>query len=109
MPQQLQQLQGLILPIGFLVIFYIFAIRPQKKREKQVKEMRDSLRVGDEVITIGGIYGKIIKAKEDMITIEVGASKTKLDMTRWSVGSVVSKNESKNIKNDEVKTQEDDK
>ena len=104
-----QQLQGLIIPIGFLVIFYFMAIRPQKKKEQQIKEMRNSLRVGEEVITIGGIYGKIIKAKEDIITIEVGSSKTKLDMTRWSVGSVVSKNESKNNKTEEIKTEEDDK
>lgn len=84
-----QQLQALILPIGFLVIFYVFAIRPQKKKEKQIKEMRSSLKVGDEIITIGGITGKVLKVKEDMITIEVGSAKTKLEMTRWSVGSVV--------------------
>lgn len=103
----LTQLQGLILPIGFLVIFYFFAIRPQKKKETQVKEMRNSLRVGDEVITIGGIHGKIIKAKEDIVTIEVGTAKTKLDMTRWSIGSVVNKNESKNTKKEEIITEED--
>lgn len=89
-----QQLQGLIIPVGFLVIFYFFAIRPQKKKEAQVKEMRAALKVGDEVITIGGIYGKIVLAKEDIITVEVGNAKTKLEMTRWSVGSVVNKKES---------------
>lgn len=88
-----QQLQALILPIGFLVIFYVFAIRPQKKKEKQIKEMRSSLKVGDEIITIGGITGKVLKVKEDMITIEVGSAKTKLEMTRWSVGSVVNKDQ----------------
>ncbi len=102
-----QQLQGFLLPIGFLVIFYIFAIRPQKKKETQVKEMRNSLRVGDEVITIGGINGKIIKVKEDMVTIEIGSAKTKLDMTKWSIGSVVNKNESKNSKNEEINTTEE--
>lgn len=86
-----QQLQGLIIPIGFLAIFYFFAIRPQKKKEAEVKEMRNNLKVGDEIITIGGINGKIVVAKEDIITIEVGTAKTKLDMTRWSVGSVVNK------------------
>jgi preprotein translocase subunit YajC len=102
-----QQLQGFLLPIGFLVIFYIFAIRPQKKKETQVKEMRNSLRVGDEVITIGGINGKIIKVKEDIVTIEVGTAKTKLDMTKWAIGSVVNKNESKNNKNEEINTTEE--
>lgn len=104
-----QQLQGLLLPVGFLVIFYLFAIRPQKKKEKEVKEMRSSLRVGDEVITIGGIYGKVLKVKEDIITIEVGNTKTRLDVTKWAVGSVVNKNESKNTKRDEIVEPEEDK
>ena len=101
-----QQLQSLIIPIGFFALLYFMMIRPQKKKEQQIREMRNALKVGDEVITIGGIQGKIIKAKEDVITIEVGASKTRLEMTRWSVGSVVSKNEKDN-KNEEVKTEED--
>lgn len=83
------QLQALIIPIGFLVVIYLFAIRPQKKKEKEIKEMRDSLKVGDEVITIGGIYGKILISKEDVVTLEVGSTKTRLDMTKWSIGSVV--------------------
>lgn len=87
----LQQLQGLVIPIGFLVIFYLFAIRPQKKRENQVKEMRSNVKVGDNVITIGGIHGKVTVVREDMLTIEVGSVKTKLDVAKWSIGSVVGK------------------
>lgn len=90
-----QQIQGLIIPIGFLVIFYFFAIRPQKKKEKEITAMRESLKVGDEIITIGGIYGKIILAKEDVITLEVASTKTRLDVTRWSVGSVINSREAK--------------
>ncbi|WP_025640970.1 preprotein translocase subunit YajC [Schnuerera ultunensis] len=88
-------LGGFIIPIAFLVIFYVFAIRPQKKREKEIREMRESLRVGDEVITIGGIYGKIVKLKDDMVTIEVGANKTKIDLTKWAIGSTINKQETK--------------
>ena len=87
----LQQLQGLIVPIGFLAVFYLFAIRPQKKRENQVKDMRSNLKVGDSVITIGGIYGKITVVREDMLSIEVGSAKTKLDVAKWSIGSIVGK------------------
>ena len=90
-----QQIQGLIIPIGFLVIFYLFAIRPQKKKEKEIRSMRDSLKVGDEVITIGGIYGKILLVKEDKLTLEVGNTKTRLDVTKWAVGSVTNNNEVK--------------
>ena len=85
----MEQLQAFILPIGLLAIFYFFAIRPQRKKEKEIKEMRGSLKVGDEVVTIGGIYGKIVVIKEDVLTIESGSAKTKLELTRWSVGSVV--------------------
>ena len=83
------QLQALILPIGFLVIFYVFAIRPQRKKEKEIKEMRSNLRIGDEVVTIGGIRGRIIVVKDDFITLEVGSTKTRLEMMKWSVGSVI--------------------
>ncbi len=80
-------LQGLVLPLGVLVIFYLFAIRPQKKKETEIKEMRNALKVGDTVITIGGIHGKVVVAKEDILVIESGVAKTKLEVTRWSVGS----------------------
>ncbi len=90
-----QQIQGLIIPIGFLVIFYFFFFFLQKKKEKEITAMRESLKVGDEIITIGGIYGKIILAKEDVITLEVASTKTRLDVTRWSVGSVINSREAK--------------
>nr|WP_300005713.1 preprotein translocase subunit YajC [Tissierella sp.] len=90
-----QQMSGLIVPIGFLVIFYLFVIRPQKKKEKEIRSMRDSLKVGDEVITIGGIYGKVLLVKEDKLTLEIGNTKTRLDVTRWAVGSVISNNDIK--------------
>lgn len=93
-------LGGLILPIAILVFFYVFAIRPQKKKEKEIREMRESLKVGDEVITIGGIYGKIMKIKDEIITIEVGANKTKIDVTRWAIGSVINRKETKESKED---------
>ena len=82
-----QQL-SLLFPILLIFVFYFLLIRPQKKREKQVNEMRNNLRVGDRVITIGGINGKILKIKDDKITIEIGSDKTKLDMMRWSISSL---------------------
>ncbi|MCC5911543.1 MAG: preprotein translocase subunit YajC [Clostridiaceae bacterium] len=88
-----ENLGGLIIPIGFLAIFYFLIIRPQQKREKKTKEMRNNLKVGDEVVTIGGIHGSIMKIKDDMITIEVGADKVKLSIAKWAIGNVV--NESK--------------
>jgi len=85
-----QQFASLILPLGVFVVFYFLLIRPQQKKDKKIKEMRNNLKSGDEVITIGGIHGKVIKIKDDVLTIEVGADKAKLTMAKWSIGSVVS-------------------
>ena len=65
-------------------------VKKKKKKEKQVNEMRSNLKVGDEIVTIGGIHGTICKVKDEYLTIQVGADKTKLEMTRWSVSRVVS-------------------
>ncbi|MCR2042523.1 preprotein translocase subunit YajC [Anaerosalibacter massiliensis] len=97
-------IQGLIVPIAFLAIFYFLAIRPQQKREKKVQEMREALRVGDKIITIGGIYGKVVKVKEDIVTIEVGSDKVKFDISKWAIGSVTnSKPPKKEEKNKDEK------
>jgi len=80
-----------LMPLVLLIfIMYFLLIRPQKKREKAVQAMRNAIKVGDEVITIGGICGKIVKTKDDTLTIQVGADKTKFDVMRWAVSKVVS-------------------
>ena len=79
-----------LLPLVLLlVVMYFLLIRPQKKREKQVNEMRSNVRVGDEIITIGGICGKVVKTKEESLVIQVGADKVKFEVMRWSVSKVV--------------------
>ena len=78
-----------LLPIVLLfVLMYFLMIRPQNKKDKQIKDMRNSLTVGDEIITIGGICGKIDKTQEDSFIIQVGADKVKFEMMRWAVSSV---------------------
>ena len=74
--------------IIFGAIIYFMMIRPQKKKDKEIKEMRNSLTVGDEIVTIGGICGKIVKTKDDSFIIQVGADKVKFEMMRWAVSSV---------------------
>ena len=71
--------------IILILIMYFLLIRPQKKREKEVNAMRNAVRVGDEIITIGGIYGKVVKTRDDMLTIAVGSDKTKFEVTRWAL------------------------
>lgn len=85
---------GAFLPliIGFALI-YLLMIRPQKKREKDILQMRSNLQVGDVVMTIGGIKGKIIKIGDDFLTIESGSSKTRIEFGRSAIYQVVTKDE----------------
>jgi preprotein translocase subunit YajC len=68
-----------LLPFILLIaVFYFMIIRPQRKRDKQTREMLANLKVGDNITTIGGICGKIVRIRDDVLTIEVGADKVKL-------------------------------
>ncbi len=79
----------ILMTIVFIGIFYFLLIRPQQKKNKQVQQMRENLQVGDNVNTIGGIYGKIINIKDELLTIEVGADRVKLQVSKWAIGSIV--------------------
>ncbi len=72
----------IILTLG---IMYFFMVVPQKKKEKAVTEMRSDLQIGDRVVTIGGIIGRIVNIKDDAITIETGTEKTRLRVMRWGI------------------------
>ena len=83
---------SMFLPLILIfVVFYFFLIRPEKKRKKQITEMRDSLRVGDEIVTIGGIIGKITNIKDDQLTLETGADRNKIRIMRWAVSAPITK------------------
>ena len=102
----------MILPlIVLLAVMYFLLIRPQKKREKEVNAMRKGLQVGDEIITIGGICGKIVKTKDESLVIQVGADKVKFEIMRWAVSRVVeeSKRPAKNRAAEEVEEVEEKK
>ncbi len=79
--------------ILLIVVFYFLLIRPQRKRDKENREMLANLKVGDEIITIGGIVGTITKIKDEKIVIETGTKTEKQLMTleRWAVRSVEKK------------------
>lgn len=83
-----------VILVVFIGAMYLLLIRPQKKKEKTIQNMRNSLQVGDEIVTIGGICGKIVKTKEDTIVVQVGADKVKFEMMRWSISSVTSSSKS---------------
>ncbi|MBR5302702.1 MAG: preprotein translocase subunit YajC [Clostridia bacterium] len=74
--------------ILIFVIFYFMLIRPQRKKDKEAKRMLDNLKVGDRICTIGGIYGTIVRIKDQVLTIEVGEQKTQMMIARWAVRNV---------------------
>ena len=81
-----------ILPFAVLILFFwLFIIRPQRKRDKQTRVMLAAIKVGDKVTTIGGIIGTVAKIKDDTVTIEVGADKTKIVFERKAIASVEQK------------------
>ena len=82
-------LVGSLLPmILIFVVFYFMLIRPQRKKDKQVKDMLANLKVGDRVCTIGGIYGTIVNIKDDTISLAVGKDNVNLVFARWGIRSV---------------------
>ena len=74
--------------ILIFVVFYFLLIRPQRKKDKEAKAMLDNLKVGDRICTIGGIYGTIVRIKDDVLTIEVGEQQTQMVFARWAVRNV---------------------
>ena len=80
----------IFLIVYLVVIFgamYFLMIRPQKKKQKEEKKMRENLQVGDEIVTIGGIYGRVISLKEDTMVIESLSDHSKITVARWAMQS----------------------
>ena len=76
----------------FGAIFYFILIRPQKKKDKQFKDMLAALEIGDEIVTIGGMYGKVTKIKDDKISFESGTvEKTTIHIYKWAIKDVKKK------------------
>ena len=74
--------------ILIFVVFWFMLIRPQRKKDKQVKEMLNNLKAGDRVCTIGGIYGTITGIKDDTVTLSVGRDNLTMVVARWGIRSV---------------------
>ena len=68
-----------------IVVFYFVLIRPQRKRDKETQRMRNSLQVGDEVVTVGGVVGLVVSIKEDTVVLETGGDRSKIRVKRWAI------------------------
>ena len=81
--------------VGYMVviigIFYVLLILPQNKKKKKEEKMRNSIEIGDEITTIGGIVGRVVGIKEDngVFIIETGTDRSKLKIKKWAIGSVI--------------------
>lgn len=84
-PTQGSSSSMIIMLVAMFAIMYFVMIRPQKKRQKEEQAMRDSVEVGDEITTIGGICGKVVTTKEDSLIIETGADRNRMMIKRWAV------------------------
>ncbi len=71
--------------VGLLVVMYFLMIRPQKKKQAEEQKLRDSVQIGDDITTIGGITGKIVTVREDSIVIVTSSDKTKMEFKRWAI------------------------
>ena len=93
----------MLLPmILVIVLMYFIMIRPQRKKQKEEQKMRNNLRVGDEITTIGGICGRVVNVKEDELLIETGADRNKMSIKKWAI------QENKTIHDDNDNLDDDD-
>ncbi len=98
----------LLLPLGMLaLVFYFFIYRPQKKQEKETADMRNSIERGDVIVTTGGIVAMVVKVKDDMLLVESSGDRTKIQIQKWAVHSIIEKANEPETK--EVKDSKDNK
>lgn len=79
----------ILFPVVMFGALWLFAIRPQKKKDKQTAQMRNSIDIGDLITTVGGITGRVVNVKdeEDELIIETGTDKTKIRIKRWAIAT----------------------
>ena len=80
---------SLIMLVVLFALMYFMLIRPQQKKDKEVRQMREALKAGDEIVTIGGLLGKVVRIKDDVVTIEFGSDKTRIDVAKWGISGLV--------------------
>lgn len=78
---------SIVMLVVLVAVFYFMLIRPENKRKKKAQEMRDSLKKGDVITTIGGIVGKIVVVTADTIVIETSEDRVRLELTKWSIST----------------------
>ena len=78
---------SIIMLVAMLAIFYFMLIRPENKRKKEAEQMRNSVKTGDKIVTIGGIVGTVVNVKDSKIVIETGADQVRIELEKWAISS----------------------
>lgn len=77
----------ILMLVLMFAMLYFFMIRPENKRKKEAENLRNSLSVGDEITTIGGMTGTVCAVKENTIVFETGADRVRIEITKWAVST----------------------
>ena len=83
-----QTTSTILMLVVLFALMYFLMIRPENKRKKKAQEMRDSLKKGDVITTIGGIVGKIVQVNNETIVIETSDDRVRMELTKWAVSTV---------------------
>lgn len=84
---QVSILPTILMLLAMVAVFYFLLIRPENKRKRESENMRNSVKVGDSVITIGGITGTVVNIKEDKFVLETGADQVRIEFMKWALSS----------------------
>ncbi len=91
----------IIMLVVLVIILYLVMIRPENKKKKATEEMRNNLKVGDVITTIGGIVGTICAIKEETIVIETGADRVRIEFAKWGVSSKGKQTDENTVQSDD--------
>lgn len=83
-------MESMLLMVAMIAIFYFLIIRPENKRKKQAEQMRNSLKKGERITTIGGMVGKIVQVNDSTIVFETSEDRVRIEVTKWAVQSTES-------------------
>ena len=82
----------ILLMVVIFVLFYASVIMPQRKKDKLILDLQGALKVGDEIVTFAGMIGRIINISNNVITVETGPEKAKINIYKWAVKETIVKN-----------------
>ena len=100
-------MESIIMMVVLIAVFYFLLIRPENKRKKQAQDMRNSLKKGDTITSIGGIVGKVVQVTDGTIIIETSEDRVRMELTKWAVSTVgVQTGEQPETKKKEKKAEE---